>query len=161
MSKIVDNETKMFLRATNRLKPNLRICNYVDKYGLTDADDGMAAVFRDYMAVIPGETRFTCKACGACCLGGKLKLPDEIVVEDKGHCMHSFPETGSKLCPIDDEKPWYCRTFPFNYVQISPTVKLLFISYNCLHYNTGKVIDDIRYLRLLGRAEQKMQIRDI
>jgi len=158
MSTVLSDELIQFLKATNRVTPNLRICNYADKFGLTDVSDGMASVFRDYMAVIPGETRFTCKGCGFCCSGTKLILPDEITIGNKGCCKHM---SNNSVCPIDATKPWYCNTYPFNYVQINPVVKLLFVSYTCQYYNTGKVIDDIRYLRLLGRAEQKMQIRDI
>jgi len=144
---------KSFLKEVNRVDISIRPCKFVERYKMGRLDDNTRMFILTSNFVIPGETLYDCTACGVCCTNDHIKLPVEMVNNDKG-CKW----LKDSLCSRDDTKPPMCKQFPFKKLGfVRPNgerIKLLAISIHCMGQMMGRVIDEERYQRILEEIDR-------
>ncbi|BDU76333.1 YkgJ family cysteine cluster protein [Mesoterricola sediminis] len=98
--------------------------------------------FWSFAFVLPGQTRYSCIRCGACCRN--IHAIDDLVL-DGGDCPHLV----GNLCGAYDKRWSACRTYPFNTHRTPEGTDLLMIDRNCQGTGQGYLITADRYRSII------------
>lgn len=163
-----------FLKSTKLIDPSVRLCAFVERYGIVSCDFNLYQILSSSNPVIPGETRYACQMCGACCgLSVPLRGIAEVVLDDQGVCSQldaPFVESDGRIvrkCKLElagHDKHWFCKVFPFKAVTFSSSHGLsdtiLLVDMRCPGTTEGPIISEDDYRWLLDVCKSRGQTRE-